>query len=114
MKARVTAGPAWVAATIPVNTNMPTPMMPPRPMAVSCQRPSTRRNCLPAPASCCSCSTDLRRVRGPMLASLSDAETGEDLAQQVVAGEFARDLAQGSLGQAQVLRQELPGPEIGR
>src|SRR5690348_6929887 len=114
MKAKVTAGPAWVAATTPVNTKMPTPMMPPRPMAVSCQRPSTRRKCLLSPASRCSCSMDLRLESGdPMVALLfADAEAGEDLPQEVVAGELAGDLAQGELRQAQVFGQQLSGPRL--
>src|SRR5579859_4932027 len=115
MKARVTAGPAWVAATTPVSTKMPTPMMPPRPMAVSCQRPSTRRKCWPSPASCCNRSMDLRLESGePMVALLfPDAEAGEDPPQQIVAGELAGDLAQGELRQPQVLRQQLPGARLG-
>src|SRR3984893_789176 len=58
---RDTAGPACVAATTPVSTKMPTPMSPPRPMLVSCHRPSTRRNCPARPISDWSCSIDLVR-----------------------------------------------------
>ena len=33
----MTAGPAFCAATVPVSTKMPVPMMPPTPSAVRCQ-----------------------------------------------------------------------------
>ena len=43
MNDSATAGPALAAACWPASTKMPTPMMPPRPIAVSCHRPRTRR-----------------------------------------------------------------------
>ncbi len=62
MKLSATAGPALVAACWPASTKMPTPMMPPMPMAVSCHNPSTRRKSPREPTSACNCSTVLWRT----------------------------------------------------
>src|SRR5690348_13996423 len=62
MKLNATAGPAFAAACCPASTKMPTPMIPPRPIAVSCHTPSTRRKSRREPSSACRASTDLWRV----------------------------------------------------
>jgi hypothetical protein len=41
-KEMTTAGPAVSFATAPAREKMPAPMMPPTPIAVSCQSPSVR------------------------------------------------------------------------
>ena len=40
---------------------------------------------------------------------LPDAEAAEDLAEQILAGEFSGDLAQGVLGEAQILGEQFEG-----
>src|SRR5207302_10354660 len=52
-------------------------------------------------------------ARRAQLASLADAESGEDSSQQVIRGEFPGDLAQGQLRSAELLRDELPGAMLG-
>src|SRR5687768_4814979 len=79
MKASATAGPAFAAACWPASTKMPTPMMPPRPIAVSCQRPSVRRKSRRSSVSRCSCSIVLWRVscaNRPMQRSPLDGKAG--------------------------------------
>ena len=59
MKDRASAGPAWLAAAVPVSTKMPVPMMPPMPSSVSCVAVSARRSSLPEASCACSSSIDL-------------------------------------------------------
>src|SRR5471030_3197061 len=52
MNARVTAGPAWCAATSPVSEKMPAPIVQPTPNAVSSMMPRERLSfCGPAPSA---------------------------------------------------------------
>src|SRR6185437_2996565 len=75
---RDTAGPAWLAATCPVSTKMPVPMVAPSPMAVRDQAVSTRFS-RPAPASGRSTGRTATRLRSidclvpPAMALLSAA-----------------------------------------
>ncbi len=60
-----TAGPAVWFATVPASVKMPVPMIPPTPIAVSCQRPSERvrpPSSVAAPGSASMASTGFRRV----------------------------------------------------
>ena len=56
------AGPAFSAASFGASTNTPTPTIAPTPIAVSCHTPMVRRKSRLAPASACSCATDLLRI----------------------------------------------------
>src|SRR5688500_6134373 len=47
-------------------------------------------------------------------ASFADAEAAEDLPQQIVGGELARDAAQGDLREPQLLGEELPARQLAR
>src|ERR1035441_9518390 len=58
---RTTAGPAFCAATVPVSTKMPVPMMAPTPRAVRFTGPSARWRLLSVSASACRSVTLLRR-----------------------------------------------------
>ena len=59
-KASVTAGPVWLAATVPVSTKTPLPIMDPRPIEVSVRASSTRFSRGPVSSSRLIVATDLR------------------------------------------------------
>src|SRR6185437_10402483 len=63
MNDRTTAGPAFCAATCPVSTKMPVPMIAPMPSVVRFRAPSTRFRLLSVVASVCSAVMLLRRNR---------------------------------------------------
>ena len=54
------AGPVWFAATVPVSTKIPLPIIEPSPMAVSVRAVSTRFSRGPASISLVIAATDLR------------------------------------------------------
>ena len=60
MKANVTAGPVWFAATVPLSTKTPLPIMDPRPIEVSVRAVRTRLSRGPVSSSRMIVATDLR------------------------------------------------------
>src|SRR4026207_982139 len=62
-KESTTAGPALSAATVPVRTKMPVPMMAPMPSRVRLSGPSTRFRLWSPAAWACSTATDFRLKR---------------------------------------------------